>query len=246
LSPDSGGRPGKDGEIFGWGPAVSPPGPTSSVLLAVDRSPSGAMYKGAALAVTGAGDRLYVTDFHNRRVDVLDESFNAVFLAEGAFVDPDVPEDFAPFGIRNIQGRIVVTFAKQDVAGEDDVTGQGLGFVSVFDTDGVFLARLATRGLLNAPWGLAFAPEGFGRFGGDLLVGNFGDGKIVAYRLYDDMRKAEPEGVLRGSDRRPIMVDGLWSIQFGNGAAAAPLDVLFFTAGPGGEEHGLFGRIEAR
>jgi len=237
---------GENGEIFGWGPAVSPPGQPGRAFLVLDRSASGTIYKGIAFAATDAGDRLYVTDFHNRKVDVFDGSFEPVSLAEGAFVDPRVPEGFSPFGIRNIQGRIFVTFARQDPAGQDDVAGQGFGFVSVFDTEGVFLARIATGGLLNSPWGLALAPEGFGRFSGDLLVGNFGDGKIVAYRISDDLRKAEPEGVLRGPDRRPIVVDGLWAINFGNGAAAAPRDTLFFTAGPGDEQHGLFGRIEPR
>lgn len=237
---------GESGGIFGWGPAVSPPGPLGNAFLAVDSSATGAIYKGVALAVTGAGDRLYATDFHNRRVDVLDGSFEPVDLGEGAFVDPDLPGGFAPFGIRNIQGRIFVTFAQQDVDGEDDVAGRGLGFVSVFDTDGVFLARIGTRGALNSPWGLALAPAGFGRFGGDLLVGNFGDGRILAYRISDDLIGAQPDGALRGADRRPIVIDGLWAINFGNGAAAAPLDSLFFTAGPGDEEHGLFGRIESR
>jgi uncharacterized protein (TIGR03118 family) len=237
---------GEHGGIFGWGPAVSRPGPTASALLALDRGASGAIYKGLAVATTGAGDRLYVTDFHNRSVDVFDGAFQPVALAAGAFVDPGIPEEFAPFGIRNLQGRIFVTYAKRDPAGEDDVTGPGLGFVSVFDTDGAFLARIGTHGPLNAPWGMALAPAGFGRFGGDLLVGNFGDGRIVAYRISDDLRRAVPDGVLRGSDRRPVVVDGLWAIQFGNGALAAPIDTLFFTAGPGDERHGLFGRIESR
>lgn len=237
---------GEDGRIFGWNPAVPPPPPATNAVLAHDNSASGAIYKGVTVATTGAGDRLYATDFHNRRVDVLDGSFQPVGLPAGAFVDPHVPGDFAPFGIRNIQGRIFVTYAAQDADGEDDVAGQGLGFVSVFDTDGVFLARIATRGLLNSPWGLALAPASFGRFGGDLLVGNFGDGKIVAYRISDDMRKAEPEGVLRGADGRPIVVEGLWAISFGNNSLAGPSDTLFFTAGPGDESHGLFGRIEPR
>jgi len=237
---------GESGGIFGWGPAVSRPGPTASALLALDRGSSGAVYKGLAVASTDAGDRLYLTDFHNRSIDVFDGAFQPVASAAGAFVDPGLPSDFAPFGIRNIQGRIFVTYAKQDPAAEDDVAGPGLGFVSVFETDGRFVARIGTRGHLNAPWGIALAPAGFGRFGGDLLVGNFGDGKIVAYRLSDDLRRAVPDGVLRGSDRRPIVIDGLWAIQFGNGAMSAPTDTLFFTAGPGAERHGLFGRIESR
>jgi len=236
----------EDGRIFGWNPAVPPPPPATNAVLARDNSAAGAIYKGVTIATTGSGDRLYATDFHNRRVDVLDGSFQPVNVRAGAFVDPHVPGDFAPFGIRNIEGRIFVTFAKQDAGREDDVAGQGLGFVSVFDTDGAFLARIATRGLLNSPWGLALAPARFGRFGGDLLVGNFGDGEILAYRISDDMRRAEPEGVLRGADAQPIVVDGLWAISFGNDSLAGPSGTLFFTAGPGDENHGLFGRIEPR
>jgi len=236
---------GEAGQIFGWSPVLSPPGPVANAFLAVDRSASGARYTGLTLAVTGAGDRLYVTDFHNRRVDVFDGSFGPVALAAGAFVDPGVPEGFGPFGIRNIQGRIFVTFAQGDPAGEDAVAGRGLGFVSVFDTDGTFLARIGTRGALNSPWGLALAPAGFGRFGGDLLVGNVGNGRIVAYQVSDDLLTVQPDGVLRGTGGRPIAVDGLRAISFGNGAMSVPLDTLFFTSGPGDGLHGLFGRIEA-
>jgi uncharacterized protein (TIGR03118 family) len=166
--------------------------------------------------------------------------------AEGAFVDDDLPDDFGPFGIQNIQGRIFVTYAKRDADGEDEVAGQGLGFVSVFDGNGAFLARIATRGLLNAPWGLALAPQEFGRFGGDLLVGNFGDGTIAAYRLSDDLRRAIPDGMLIGMDHRRIVIDGLWALGFGNNLGAGSSGTLFFTAGPGEEQHGLLGKIETR
>jgi uncharacterized protein (TIGR03118 family) len=177
---------------------------------------------------------------------VLDGSVHPADLPGGAFVDSQIPSGFAPFGIQNVQGRIVVTYAKQDEEGEDDVAGQGLGFVDVFDTDGGFLARLATRGPLNAPWGLAMAPESFGRFGGDLLVGNFGDGKIHAFRVSDDLRRATLDGELTGTNHRPISIEGLWGLGFGNNSVAGSSDTLFFTAGPGDEEHGLFGKIEAR
>lgn len=237
---------GEGGQIFGWNPAVPPPPPSHSAFLVHDDSPSGAIFKGLAIATTGSGDRLYVTDFHNRRVEVLDGTFHPVDLAEGAFVDPNIPDDFGPFGIQNVQGRIFVTYAKQDAEGEDDVAGQGFGFVSVFDTDGSFIARIATRGLLNSPWGLTLAPPSFGRFGGDLLVGNFGNGTIIAYRLSDDMRRASLDGILIGTNRRPIFIDGLWALAFGNNSGAGSTDTLFFTSGPGDERHGLFGRIEAR
>lgn len=127
-----------------------------------------------------------------------------------------------------------MTYTMQDVSG---------GFVSVFDTNGAFLARIAMHGQLDAPWGLALAPAGFGRFGGDLLVGNFGGGSIAAYRISDDLLKAVPVGVLREANGHPLVVDGLWAIEFGNGAVASPRDSLFFTAGGRDERHGVFGKI---
>jgi uncharacterized protein (TIGR03118 family) len=237
---------GEDGRIFGWNPEVPPPVPSPTAFVVHDESASAAIYKGLAIASTDDGDRLYATDFHNRRIEVLDGSFQPVDQAEGAFVDDDLPDDFGPFGIQNIQGRIFVTYAKRDADGEDEVAGQGLGFVSVFDGNGAFLARIATRGLLNAPWGLALAPQEFGRFGGDLLVGNFGDGTIAAYRLSDDLRRAIPDGMLIGMDHRRIVIDGLWALGFGNNLGAGSSGTLFFTAGPGEEQHGLLGKIETR
>src|SRR4029077_8900751 len=122
---------------------------------------------------------------------------------------------------------------------------QGLGFVDMFNTSGGFLGRVATRGQLNSPWGLAMAPASFGRFGGDLLVGNFGDGQINAYELQPN-GMFEHRGELRGANGKVLSIDGLWSLQFGKGAAAnGPTDTLFFTAGPNGEADGLFGTIRA-
>jgi uncharacterized protein (TIGR03118 family) len=232
----------ESGTIRGWNPGVPPPAPSTSTSLAVDRSGVDAIYKGLAIASTAAGDRLYATDFHNRRVDVFDGNFNLV-QEPNAFVDPNIPEDFAPFGIQNIGGKIFVTYAKQDAAGEDDVAGRRLGFVDMFGRRGVFKARVVTRDHLNAPWGLALAPKGFGAFGGDLLVGNFGNGRINAFDL-DGRELAEHEGTLRGHDDSKITIDGLWALGFGNGGAAGPRGSLFFTAGPDDETHGLFGRIE--
>ena len=148
--------------------------------MAVDNSPAGAIYKGLAIATTAAGTFLYAADFHNARVDVFDGTFAPV-IAPGAFTDPGLPKGFAPFGIQNLQGRIYVAYAKQDANAEDEIAGEGLGFVDVFDTSGMLLARVASRDALNAPWGLAIAPAGFGRFSGNLLVGNFGDGRINAF-----------------------------------------------------------------
>jgi len=230
----------EDGKILGWNPAVPPPLLSLQAQVAVDHSGAGAVYKGLAIA----GDLLYATDFHNGRVDVFDGSWNQVSLP-GAFVDPNIPDGFAPFGIQNVGGTIFVTYAKQNAAKHDDVAGQGLGFVDMFNTSGGFLGRVATRGQLNSPWGLAMAPASFGRFGGDLLVGNFGDGQINAYEL-QPTGMFEHRGELRGANGKVLAIDGLWSLQFGKGAAAnGPTDTLFFTAGPNGEADGLFGTIRA-
>jgi uncharacterized protein (TIGR03118 family) len=225
----------EEGKILGWNMSLG-----TTAQVAVDRSGQDAIYKGLAIA----GDRLYATDFHNGRVDVFDGSFNLVSAA-GAFTDPDLPRGFAPFGIQNVGGTVVVTFAKQDAAAEDEVQGQGLGIVDAFDVAGKFLGRIGTRGQLNAPWGIAQAPAGFGRFSGDLLIGNFGDGEITAFGR-DESGEWGPRGQLRDADNRRIAIDGLWALEFGHGAANnGPVTTLFFTAGPNDEEDGLFGSITA-
>ncbi len=235
----------EDGKIRGWSPAVPPPAPSTASQVAVDRSGQGAIYKGLAIASTPAGDFLYATDFHNGRVDVFDGSFGLVDTP-GAFVDGKIPSGFAPFGIQNIGGTIYVTYAKQDADREDDVRGQGLGFVDRFDTSGTLLGRVATRGQLNAPWGLAKAPAAFGKFSGDLLVGNFGNGEINAYKLGPN-GKFNRRGTLRNPRGKQIKISGLWALEFGNGAPAnGPTDTLFFTAGPRDEKGGRFGTITAK
>jgi uncharacterized protein (TIGR03118 family) len=227
----------EDGLIAGWSPAAD----ATHALVAVDRSAAGAVYKGIALGAGGSGQLLYATDFHNARVDVFDANFNPAGLMANAFADRRIPAGFAPFGIQAIGGDVYVTYAKQDAQRHDDVAGAGLGYVDVYDADGHLLHRVASRGALNAPWGIALAPAGFGPFGGSLLIGNFGDGRINAY----DPVFRFPLGGLRGSDHRPIQIQGLWGIAFGNGFSDQPADTLFFAAGPGGEAHGLYGRLDA-
>jgi uncharacterized protein (TIGR03118 family) len=223
----------EEGKILGWNMSL---GTTAQVVA--DRSGDNAVYKGLAIA----GDRLYATDFRNGQVDMFDGSFGQVKIP-GAFVDPAIPTGYAPFGIQAIGGHIFVTYAKQDAAGEDDVAGQGHGFVDEFDTNGSLLARVATHGQLNSPWGLAMAPDGFGRFSGDLLVGNFGDGEISAYEPQSD-GTFELVGQLRTSNHEVLSIDGLWALQFGMGTTNnGQRDTLFFTAGPDDENHGLFGTI---
>ena len=232
----------EDGTIVGWNPGVPEGNISRQTFIAVDSTVDGAVYKGLAIATTAQGDRLYAADFRNGRIDVFDGNFDPVTLPE-AFIDPRIPEGFSPFNVQNLNGRIVVAYARRDPATNDEVKGPGLGIVDVYDTEGMLLARAATHGLLDAPWGLAIAPKGFGRLAGDLLVGNFGDGRIVAYRMSDDMKSFAPAGVLRDERSRPISIEGLWGIGFGNGGQAGPADTLFFAAGPRDEEAGLFGSI---
>jgi uncharacterized protein (TIGR03118 family) len=226
----------EDGAISAWSPGV-----TGTHAIVVATSP-GAIYKGLAIASSPAGDFLYAADFHHARVDMFNDHF-ALATRPGAFVDPKLPAGFAPFGITNIGGQIFVSYAKQDADQEDEVAGQGLGFVDAFDTSGNFIGRVATRGQLNAPWGLARAPANFGAFGGDLLVGNFGDGEINAYEPQPD-GTYERVGALKRPDHKPILIDGLWALAFGKGGQNGTPDTLFFTAGPDDETHGLFGTIK--
>ncbi len=227
---------GEDGIVRAWNGAQG----TTAIVVA-DRSSVGAIYKGLAIADTASGPRLYAADFHNARVDVFNASFG---LVPGGFVDSSLPAGYAPFNVQTIGDRVFVAYAKQDEAAEDEVAGQGTGFVDAYDLAGNLLGRVAQHGQLNAPWGLALAPEGFGRFGGDLLVGNFGDGQINAYEELPNGH-FEHRGELRGSDGNPLTIDGLWALRFGNGANAGPTGTLFFTAGPDEETHGLFGSITA-
>jgi uncharacterized protein (TIGR03118 family) len=231
---------GEDGTISAFKGA-----PIVTVVPNANAPAHGAIYKGLAIDSRTAGQFLYATDFHNGKVDVFDSSFHAVTLA-GNFTDPTLPPGFAPFGIQNIGGTLYLTYALQDEDKEDDVAGPGNGFVDAFDTSGNFIRRVASAGELNSPWGLALAPAGFGRFSGDLLVGNFGDGRIHAFDPTNLTLAGEFEavGLLHSAAGPPIQIDGLWALQFGHGSAAnGPTTTLFFTAGPADEEHGLFGSI---
>jgi len=223
----------EDGVIAGWSPAVN-----STQAIQALANPN-TVYKGLALAANGTGNYLYATDFRGGKIDVFDKTFQPATLA-GNFKDPRIPGGYAPFGIQNIGGALYVTYAKQDADKMDDVAGKGFGFVSVFDSNGRLIRHFAARGKLNAPWGLALAPADFGVFSNRLLVGNFGDGSILAF----DLRTGSYVGQLRMANKQNVKIDGLWGLQFGNGILNQPTSTLFFTAGPSNEDHGLYGRIE--
>jgi uncharacterized protein (TIGR03118 family) len=222
----------EDGGIFGWAPGLT---------VAVQKVPAAgvittAVYKGIAVAGNGTGHQIYAADFHNKKIDVFDATFNPVGTT-GGFVDPNIPSSFGPFNIMNINGDLYVAYAMKETDGDDEVAGQGLGFVDAFTADGVLIRRIATRGNLNAPWGMAIAPISFGRFGNALLVGNFGDGTINAF----DLKNGTSLGQLRNANNQVLAIDGLWGIAFGNGILNQPADVLFFAAGPAEESEGLYG-----
>jgi len=229
----------EEGVIAAWSPTVD----RNNALRVIDNSTAtAAVYKGLALSANGTGSLLYAADFRNNRIDVFDGAFSPVTLSAGAFTDPNLPAGFAPFGIQAINGNIYVAYAMQAADRFDNVEGAGLGFVNVFGPNGEFIKRLVSQGSLNAPWGMALAPAGFGEFGDRLLVGNFGDGAINVY----DIATGQFAGQLVDANASPIRIDGLWALVFGNGFANQPVNTLFFTAGPNSERNGLYGRIDVR
>lgn len=249
------------------GQFAGPGGASTEAAIAVDSSgnnftnpdPSqqtGAVYKGLAIATSGtpiiASDTnstalLYATNFRAGTVEVYDTHFNQVTgLPAGAFSDPDVPVGYAPFNVQVLNGQVYVSYARQDALRHDDAAGPHRGFVDVFNLDGSpglpgGSVRLVTRGPLDSPWGMAIAPQGFAGLsaGGDpvLLVGNFGDGLIHAF----DASTGAELGQLNDPDGEPIQIDGLWALKVGNGGNGGDPNTVYFTAGPFGESHGLFG-----
>ena len=227
----------EDGTISGWRGAL---GTTAEVLQT--GSPDN-VYKGTTLVMTGGHAYLLSANFKAGSIDVLKGDTGAPDLA-GKFTDPNLPAGFAPFNIQLLNGKIYVTYALQDSAKHDDSPGAGNGIVTEFDTNGSFLRRIVSQGQqspLNSPWGLAIAPASFGQFAGDLLVGNFGDGTINAFVLTPNAMFA---GQLTGDNGMPLSIDGLWALIPGNDGNAGSSSSIFFSAGPQGETHGLFGLIQ--
>ena len=201
-----------------------------------------AVYKGLAIGTVGGATFLYATDLHNNKVDVFDTNFSKPAAMQGKFADPNIPAGFVPFGIAALNGNLYVTFAKQDSAMHDETTGAGLGYVDIFDFSGNLISQFASAGTLNAPWGIAIAPAGFGSLQGDVLIGNFGDGMINIFSP-NGTALANFEGPLMSSSGQPFAFPGLWSLVFGNGDADKPLTTLFYTAGFADQTDGVFGGI---
>jgi len=229
----------EDGTISAWTGGLTP---ADQAVLAVDNSP-GAVYKGLVFGTNVHGVFLFATNFRAGTIDVFAPNGSAGFRpaisteVDGDFTDPKIPAGFAPFGIQNINGDLFVTYAMQDAAKHDDVAGRGNGFVDIFDTDGHLLRRFASRGVLNSPWGVARASFAFGRFSGDILVGNFGNGKINSFDSDGNFL-----GTLKDGNGKPVVIDGLWTLTLGGGRNSSS-DTLYFTAGPNDETNGLFGTI---
>jgi uncharacterized protein (TIGR03118 family) len=226
----------EDGSISGWKSALG----TSAETLQTGLSSN--VYKGTALDTTGGHSYLLSANFKSGSIDVLKGDTNAPNLS-GNFTDPNTPSGYAPFNVQTIGSRIYVTYALQDAAQHDDVPGAGHGIVSAFDLQGNLLGRIGSAGALDSPWGLAIAPSSFGSFAGDLLVGNFGDGKINVFN--PDPANAGFLGQLTGSNGQPIVIDGLWGLIPGNDGNGGSSQNIFFAAGPNDEAHGLFGVIQA-
>jgi uncharacterized protein (TIGR03118 family) len=234
----------EDGIISGW--QISD-GPTA--VIRVDNSSvdnptnpaKNAVYKGLAIASFKGANYIYAANFRQNKVEVYDIDYNPVTLA-GNFSDPFIPAGYAPFNVAPINGDLFVTYALQDSAKHDDVPGVGRGFVDVFTTGGVFVKRFASRGLLNAPWGVTIVPPNNGVLSGMLLVGNFGDGHINVFQPTFGI----PLGQVltrTGSIVKPLVIDGLWSLLNGTGADGAPANSLYYSSGPDHENDGQFGTI---
>ncbi|MEU8261119.1 TIGR03118 family protein [Micromonospora sp. NPDC048999] len=218
------------GDVIAWNQNAGANG------VVVAHGTEGAVYKGATLLHTDSGNFLLAADFHNARIDVFDEHFDKVDFSDVRFQDPDLPEGFAPFNAFAVGERVYVSYAEQDAAAHDDVPGEGLGFVDLFTDFGRQVSRVASMGTLNAPWGMAIAPNSFGSFAGDLLVGNFGDGRINVFN------GTEFQGQLQDAEGDAITIDGLWALLPGT-ATTGGQGTLWFSSGPDNEQHGLVGQL---
>jgi uncharacterized protein (TIGR03118 family) len=220
----------EDGTISGWKGAL---GTNAEVLQIADPAN---VYKGSALVTMEGHTYLYAANFATGNIDVLKGDAGAPDLP-GKFTDPNLPAGYAPFNIQNLGGTLYVTYALQDATRTDDSPGPGHGFVDAFSPDGSFLGRIGSNGTLNSPWGLAIVPASFGAIAGDLLVGNFGDGRINVF----DLGTSSFVGQLDGTGGTPLSIDGLWALTLGNGGNAGSVSEVYFSAGPDDERNGLFG-----
>jgi|SwirhisoilCB2_FD_contig_91_2993014_length_1230_multi_3_in_0_out_0_1 uncharacterized protein (TIGR03118 family) len=229
------------GIVSGWNPNV----PAAGSKQAQVGGTGDAVYTGLAIGQVSNGQGgtttyLYAADFEHGKIDVYDGAFKPATL-DGSFSDPNIPNSYSIFNIQNLGGKLYVTYAQQSHKEPDEETDRGSGFVDVFDTSGHLLQRLIQGNHLRAPWGVALAPADFGVFSNALIVGNFGDGQLHAF----DPDSGKYLGELKGKNGKPIVIDGLWGITFGNGGNGGDKNALYFAAGIQDETHGLFGSLRA-
>jgi uncharacterized protein (TIGR03118 family) len=224
----------EDGTVSAWN------GGTVATVM-IDNSAAGAVYKGMAIATNGAAPMLYLANFSNGTVDVLDTTFKPATVA-GGFADPNLPAGLAPFNVWNVNGQLYVMYAKQDPTKKLDQPGIGNGAVDIFDFNGNLVQRLTSGGPLNSPWGVAVVGGAWGALSNSVLVGNFGDGKINSF----DPKTGALIGTMQDPTGKPISIQGLWAIAFGNGGSAGDVRYLYFTAGIFNgttTQHGLLGSL---
>ena len=232
----------EDGTIAGWQPADNLEAVRHVDNSAIPTAASGAVYKGLAIATLNGHQFLYATNFRSGNVDVFDAAYKPVSSLTGTFTDPHPMSGFAPFGIRLFgTNNLWVSYAMQDAPKHDPVHQVGAGYINIFTTDGVFERRFATGGNLNAPWGMVLTPSTFGPQGGNFWIGNFGDGNI---NTFDQMGNST--GQPTDDKGKPLNVDGLWALVFGDGTNNAATTSLYFTAGPNMESEGVFGKFDVK
>src|SRR5580765_2992657 len=188
----------------------------NNAITVVDNSAAGAVYKGLALLTNNEGTFLLAANFNSGKVDAFDRNFNPTHLV-GNLTDPHLPAGFAPHNVKVISNVILVAYAKQDAAKHDPVIGDGLGLVDAFDMEGNFHGTFASGAVLDAPWGMVSTPATFGDFSNDILIGNFGDGKINAYTTAGQF-----VGTLSNSAGQVVATPGLWDLVFGAGGTGDP------------------------
>ena len=217
------------GAISGWNAEVDP---ANAVIAAFTR---GAEYKGLELVETDDGAFLLAADFASGQIHAFDEDFSRIRLARWQFRDSGIPSTYKAYNVAVANGNIWVAYALRDQSTGKPVFGAGKGFVSRFSADGRLTGRISRTGL-NAPWGLTAAPKGWGQYAGALLVGNFGDGTVHAYKSGRHL------GSLRTSNGQPVVLPGLWDLEPGT-AATGGESALWFSAGIDATKHGLIGVI---
>ena len=233
-----------DGTISGWNSKLGTANAICQIMI--NNSSTGASYPGLAIYNTATASYILAANFGNNALEVYSSTFTRTSLS-GSFTDPNLPAGYAPFSVHVLNGQIYVAYAlRTSSAPYRTVDAVGNGVVDQFDANGNFVARIATGGQLDSPWGVAIAPASFGIFGGDILIGNFGNGTINAY----DPTSFAYRGQLTDGTGKTLVYPSLWellpagtAVTNSTGVSGGTAGNVYFTAGLVGEQHGLFGAI---